>query len=184
MTIGAMQQLLKGRGFMLLLVVLVAPFAVLPIAPPGLTIPVGVATIVIGVRLSLGMSPWLPKRVLDRNVGNFMKKLLTKMVPVMRRLEKWFQERWTFLLWPGFTNLIGVSLAWCAILLMMPPPMVNPLPAAAIILLAIGFMLRDGLLLVLGYVVMAGTTFYLVLVAGTIWALVMSVVGWIGSLGG
>jgi hypothetical protein len=181
MTIGAMQQLLKGRGFMLLLVVLVAPFAILPFAPPGLNFPVAIATIVIGMRIALGLAPWLPKRVLDRKIGSFMQKLLEKLVPIMRRLEKWFQERWTFLLWPGFSNVIGVAMAWCAVMLMMPPPMLNSPPAVGIILFCIGFMLRDGILLVLGYLVTVGTTVGMVLATAKMIQWAVALFGWVAS---
>ena len=187
-TIGEIEKALKGRGFMLIIVILSAPFAILPFAPPGFTIPVGVGIALIGLRLSMGLKPWLPKRILDKNVaGGFIQKLLVRLVPIMRRLEKWLQERWTFLFWPGARNMIGLALAWSAVLLMLPPPMLNSPPAVAMILLAVGRMSRDGLMIILGYIVMIATTVYLFFIAGAIWVGVMWVYveahGWLKKMG-
>jgi hypothetical protein len=187
-TIGDMEKALKGRGFMLMIVILTAPFAVLPFAIPGLNIPISAAVILIGLRMTLGLKPWLPKKILNKNIGGgLIQKVLTRILPMSQKLEKWLQERWTFLFWPGAKNLIGLALAWSALMLLMPPPMINSPPAVAIILLAIGIMTRDGLMVILGYIVMFGMTVYLYFIGSVIWASVTWVyvllAGWVKALG-
>lgn len=186
-TIGDMEKALKGRGFMLMIVILTAPFVILPFSIPGLNIPICIAVILIGGRMALSMKPWLPKKLLDKNIGGgIIQKVLTRIVPYAQKLERWLEVRWTFLFWPGARNVIGLAMAWSAVMLLLPPPMINSPPAAAIMLLAIGIMTRDGLMVILGYVLTLGMSVYLYFVFAVIWASVTWVyvllAGWMKAL--
>ena len=58
-TIRELLYVLKGRAYMLLVILLTLPF-LLPVPLPGLSTPFGLAIILICLRLALGQRPWLP----------------------------------------------------------------------------------------------------------------------------
>ena len=55
--------------------------------------------------------------------------------------------------WPGMMNLIGLSIASGGLLLLLPMPIPfhNMIPAWAVVFLASGMMERDGLMVLLGH---------------------------------
>jgi hypothetical protein len=59
MTVDQLQTGLRGRGVAMLLLLLALPFCVIPI--PGLSIPFGIAVLLIGIRIAFRQKPWLPK---------------------------------------------------------------------------------------------------------------------------
>jgi hypothetical protein len=70
-------------------------------------------------------------------------------------MERVVRPRMHFLQrWPGMMNLIGLGifLGGFILLLPLPIPFSNTLPALSIVLLAAGMMERDGLLVLAGYV--------------------------------
>lgn len=63
-TLREVMEVLRGRAYTLLLILLVLPFCT-PIPLPGISTPFGLVVAVIGFRLALGQKPWLPARLLD-----------------------------------------------------------------------------------------------------------------------
>ena len=61
-TLREVIQVLGGRAYMLLVLLLALPF-ITPIPLPGLSTPFGLAIGLIAFRLSLGQRPWLPKKL-------------------------------------------------------------------------------------------------------------------------
>ncbi len=56
-----------GRGFNLILILLAFSFCT-PIPLPGVSTPFGLVIAFIGLRLALGQKPWLPARLLDKQL--------------------------------------------------------------------------------------------------------------------
>ena len=82
--------ILGGRAFLLLILVLSLPF-ITPISLPGLSTPFGLAIALIALRLSLGQSPWLPERLLQKQVPlGFFGRLHTVTEKII-----WFQENFS-----------------------------------------------------------------------------------------
>ncbi|HEY5791883.1 MAG TPA: exopolysaccharide biosynthesis protein [Chthoniobacterales bacterium] len=102
-SLGEMMDHLQGRGFMLFLILLVAPFCQ-PVPLPGLSMLFGIVVAFIGLRITLRQKPWLPER-LRRVVisGRTMGKLIGAAVWLIKWIEKWsrprtvehFEGRWT-----------------------------------------------------------------------------------------
>ena len=148
-----LEKALKGRGFAMLLILLAPPFCIVPV--PELSTPFGIAVFLIGSRIAAGQTPWLPAFVLRKSIPP--KRLAKKLAGGIRFalvMEKCVRPRMHFLQrWPGMMNLIGIGIASGGLLLLLPLPIpfTNTIPAWAVVLLAAGMMQRDGLLVPLGH---------------------------------
>lgn len=165
LTIGDLEASMKGRGFALLIVILCVPF-IQPVYIPLLSVPFGIAITLIGGRLIFGKDPWLPPFIRRRKLeARILKGILRATVAVATRIEKLIAPRLGVLFAPHTRPLIGLGIAWSGVILTIPwPPFVlgsNWLPAAAILLLALGLMERDGVFIVIGQVLTFITTLYL-----------------------
>lgn len=163
-TLRAVLYILRGRAYMLLIILLCLPFLV-PVPIPGLSTPFGLAIGVIALRLSLGQRPWLPKRIQRYPIpGGFFPKVIDLATRVIRTMESFLRPRWLILTESGFIRQLHavVILASASILLLpLPVPFSNGLPAWAILLMAGGLLERDGLFVTLGYLMFALSVVYL-----------------------
>jgi hypothetical protein len=146
--------LLHGRGFVLLLLLLALPFST-PVPLPGLSTPFGLIIALIGARLACGARPWLPSRLLDTRLPP---QVFARVFAFARRIilgfERLLRPR---LLWVTGSarreQLHAVPIVLCALLLLLPLPIPfsNTLPAWAIMLTAAGLLERDGVFIFAGY---------------------------------
>ena len=150
--IGEVLEETVERGFSLIIGLLVLPF-LFPM-PPGLSGVLGVGCLVLGIQMALGRRyPWLPKSITRLE---FPRSLSQKLLKHIRRFTVWLEKivrsRWQQVANNSYTGRInGGCIAWLSILLMLPIPLTNPLPAIAILLLAIASVEADGLLMCIGY---------------------------------
>lgn len=138
----------EDRAFGALLLFFALP-NLLP-TPPGAGI-LGLPLVLLSLQLAMGRSPWLPRpihrRSLDRH--NFV-KLTSRMVAFLERSERWLRPRISILFHPAVERLVGMLCLILSILLFLPIPFGNMLPALAICLIALGLLERDGLWLIGG----------------------------------
>jgi hypothetical protein len=174
LTIGQVIEILHGRGFDILVILLALPFCT-PIPLPGLSTPFGLILAFFGARIALRRRPWLPRRLLARTIPYAtLEKLVKAALAVAVRLEKVLHPRLRFFnRWTSFGSLNGLVIMSSALLLMLPLPIpfTNTLPAWSIVLLAAGMMEDDGAVILAGY-----------LMAGAAWSYIASI-WWVGSLG-
>ena len=147
--------LLHGRGYVLLVMLLALPFCT-PVPLPGLSTPFGLIITIIGVRLALGAKPWLPVRLLDTRLPP---TVFAKVFAFTRRIilafERLLRPR---LLWVTASSrleqLHAIPLVICALMLLLPLPIPfsNIVPAWGILLIAGGLLERDGRFIIAGYV--------------------------------
>ena len=159
LTLAEVEQALRGRGPAILLILLALPFCF--VAIPGLSMPFGIAICLIGARLAIGREPWLPHFIMRRRLSTARSaQLLTGAIKVARQLEKFVRPRLAFLhAGPGMLRLIGLGIVIASLGLMLPLPIPfsNSIPAWAVVLLAIGMMEKDGLCVLLGHLTAMGT---------------------------
>ena len=155
MTVDELQAALKGRGVAMLLLLLALPFCLVPV--PGLSTPFGIAVLLIGIRIAFLQKPWLPKFIRQRRISApRLVKVLSGGIRFAKLMEKVVKPRMHFLhSWPGAMNLIGLGIAAGGLLLLLPLPIPfsNMVPAWAVVLLTAGMMERDGLVVLLGHTV-------------------------------
>jgi hypothetical protein len=163
LTISQLKQALKGRGTAMLLILLALPFCF--VAIPGLSMPFGVAICLIGACLVSGREPWLPRFIMRWRLSSTrLAQLLSGAIKLARHLEKSVRPRLAFLhTVPGTRQLngVGVIIAGLALMLPLPIPFSNSIPAWAIVFLAIGMMEKDGLFVLLGHLTAIATWIFI-----------------------
>lgn len=167
-TLQEIIEILHGRGLNVLILLLALPFCV-PIPLVGISTPFGMALMFLGLRISLRKHPWLPKWLLQREIPySKLAKIIGAALGVATRLEKVLHPRFKFFnRWATFTALNGLIITASAFLLMLPIPVpfTNTLPALSIILIASGMLEEDGAVIVTGYL-MVGISYFYVLSLG------------------
>lgn len=164
LTLGDMVAALQGRAWTLVIMMLALPFST-PIPLPVISTPVGLAIALIALRLALGQKPWLPEKLLMKPLPpGFFGRVLRVSARVLRVVEKLLKPRaawlteWTVL---ARTHALVICAAACLLLLPIPVPFSNGIPAVVILLLAGGLLERDGLAIIAGYaMVLAGAVFF------------------------
>lgn len=152
----------RSRAYTLLLILLSLPFC-LPIPLPGLSTALGAIIALIGLRLSMRLEPKLPAKVLDAQVpAAKVALILNGALKIIRLLETVLRPRLCFLVdFAVLHHFYGAFLCISGVLLMLPLPIPfsNLLPALAIIFFAAALIERDG------YFIIAGTVMFIVTVA-------------------
>ena len=154
-TVEQLQNALGGRGASMLLLFLTLPFCFVPV--PGLSAPIGMVVLLLGVRIACSQPPLLPKFVRRRTLSaGVLQSVLRCGGRFTQLMEKLVRPRMHFLHeWPGALNLIGVGIALGGLMLALPLPIPfsNMVPAWGVVLLTAGSMERDGLAVLLGHAV-------------------------------
>ena len=161
LTLGGLMDELQGRVYTLLLLVLALPMCQ-PVPLPGLSTPFGVAIALLGLRFALSQRPWMPKRLLATKLsGNLFPAVMRGGARVLGVFEKLLHPRMTGVFEFGHMRfLAGAVVCLCGLLLLLPLPIpgTNMLPALTVILTAAAFSERDGYCLIA-----AGVAFLLTL---------------------
>ena len=116
--------------------------------------------------LALGQTPWLPAFVANRSMTRVdFPALVKRIVPWLQRAESMQHARFTGLARYPMAQRVGLLLA---ILLILPLPLGNVLPALAISLMALGVLEHDGVWVVAG---LAVTVTAVSVVSGVVFAM-------------
>lgn len=152
LSLAELEAKLRGRGFVVFMILMTVPF-VLPVSIPGAALIMGLILAFMGLKISMGIRPWIPKLILNRTIPQkILIRILRITVRLSRRMESFTKPRLEFLVaWPGMMNLIGFFIIIHGLTLILPPPIINTLPACCILLFLIGIMERDGLMVLCGY---------------------------------
>jgi hypothetical protein len=161
---------LRGRAYTVLVLLLALPFCT-PLPLVGLSTPFGAMIALIGFRLMLNQKPWLPRRLLDTNLpAGFFARLLRLARWLLRILEAVLRPRWSG---PVDSRIFGygygamILVCGFFLLLPLPIPLTNGLPALTIVLLAGAILERDGVCMIAGLILFAVTLcFFTVLTWG------------------
>ena len=143
----------EGRGFNLLLL-LIGLLLLTAVPLPGFSTVFGFVVLLIGARQALGRQPWLPKRILQRELpARLIARVLGAASRIVRWLEVLLRPRLDFLHEQWIYRRIAgtlIALSGMLLLLPLPIPLTNTLPALTVVLLAAGAMERDGLFFLAG----------------------------------
>jgi len=119
--------------------------------PPGVSGVLGAPLIFLALQLMLGRPPWLPRLISDRSFAQAdFEKVVVKVSPWLGKAEKLTRPRLQFVAKPPAEYVIGAVVLLLAIILFLPIPLGNMLPAIAICILALGLIERDGIWIFLG----------------------------------
>jgi len=138
-------------------------------AIPGTSAILGLPLLYLCAQMMLGKLPWLPAIIADRSMTREdFRNLVRRVSPVLARAERLLVPRLLFITGIRGEQVIGAFCLLLALVLALPIPLGNMLPAIAISMLALGVLERDGLWVIGGFVV---GLLSLMIVWGVVWAL-------------
>lgn len=142
---------LGDRGYGLLIFILALP-NVLPLYIPGLSAVFGVPLGLIALQMMLGLPrPWLPQALLRRQIRRQEFATVTqRILPWLMRLERLLKPRLPVLTSPWAERAIGLFALMLAVMLALPIPLTGIPLGAALALMGIGLLERDGFVLMAG----------------------------------
>jgi hypothetical protein len=175
-TLRRLLVLVGEHGMLFLCALLTIPFLI-PVSIPGVSTVFGAAIILISLGITMNRLPWLPDRLMDRELDAVkLSGILRRGADVVARVEAYIRPRMGAITdGPVASRINGLALIFSGVLLMAPLgliPFSNTLPAFAILLLAVGMSQRDGLVVIAGYamilasVIYFGVLAYLAVIAG------------------
>lgn len=161
--LGELVTRLGEQGLGLIVIVLSIPF-LQPIPMFGLSTILGVVMMVVGLAIFLEKAAWVPARLARRTIpSTLVVAICHGGRKVFAFLEKFIRPRGDFLHEGRLAKrLSGLFIFLSAFLLALPLPIpgTNTPPAVALLLLSLGFIERDGVAIVLGYLSFAITLVY------------------------
>jgi len=164
LTVGEMVRRVESRdGPGAVLFVLTLP-VLLPL-PPGVSMLLALPLLVIALQITVGRRMlWLPDALARRAINRAaLVKLLHRLLPPLKRFETLVRPRLRFLTGPVGARLVGLACTLIAVVLVLPIPFANLVPAMALTMFALGLTRRDGLLILAGYGLMGLATVIIVL---------------------
>lgn len=177
--VGDLLKALGDRAIGALLFMFAAP-NILPV-PPGVSAVLGTPLIFLSAQLMLGMRPWLPSLVTRRSLSRAdFATLVRRVVPWLTRAERLLKPRLGSLTRPPLEYVVGLICLLLSMVLALPIPLGNTLPALAIGLLALGVLERDGCWILAGGAMAAVAA---VVVSGVVWAMFQAALYVLGVIG-
>lgn len=171
-SIGDLLGALGDRALAALLFIFAFPNA-LP-AIPGTSALLGAPVVFLAAQLCFGRDPWLPSFITNRSLPRAdFQALVQRIAPWLERCEKLLRPRASALALPPMEYVVGAVCLLLALVLILPIPLGNMLPALAISLLALGILERDGWWIAAGLLVSIVSA---VVVSGVVFALAKAAV--------
>lgn len=171
-SVGDLLTAMGDRAFGPLMLIFALP-NVLPM-PPGASGILGVPLIILAAQLMLGRKPWLPRIIANRSIlrADFV-MMLERAGPWLTKAEKLLRPRLIMLVSPPAEYVIGALCFALAVVLALPIPLGNVLPAFAICLFSFGILERDGVWVIAGLLAFAASIAF---VAGVLLALLKAAI--------
>lgn len=142
---GAMKE-----GAVVVLVLLFALPNVVPV-PPGTSAILGAPLLFLTIEWMLGTRPWLPRLLARRSVARItFASMLHRASGLLRQADRLLTPRFQTLSGPLPQRLIAGLCVVLAMIILLPIPFGNMLPAWALSILALGILRRDGLWILVG----------------------------------
>jgi hypothetical protein len=122
--------------------------------PPGTSAITGTPLVFLSARLALGLQPWLPGFILNRSMARSdFAVVVNRVMPWLMRTEALLKPRLSFLTGTRMDHLTGFICFCLAVVLALPIPLANILPAISICLFSLGLIERDGVFTLAGFAV-------------------------------
>jgi hypothetical protein len=150
-TLGDLSNRLGSAGFGLAILVFALP-GLIPIpGPVGFVF--GSATALLALQILFGATRlWMPRSLRRRRIpGAALATVVDRALPWLRKVEVWLKpRRWRHLSGRRARMVLALPILVMAVVLALPIPFGNMLPALALVFFALGLLERDG------YAVLAG----------------------------
>lgn len=140
---------LHGEGSGAILLILMALISTLPVAGAGTVVSLGILALA-WAWLRGRDSMELPQALGDLTLNErWSQRSLHTLAWIYERADAWLRPRWRAICHDRTRVWWGVWMALMAALIFLPLPLGNVLPGTSLILMSLGWMFRDGLVLLL-----------------------------------
>ena len=166
---GSLLESVGERTFGALFLVFSIP-AVMVGVIPGISTLLGLPLLLLSIQLSIGSPrPWLPRSVSARSLErSAFARVVAAIQPRLQRFEKLLKPRLLVLTSAWAERGIGLCCLIAAVLVFLPIPFGNLLPAVALCAFGLALMEKDGILVLVGLTTLG---FSLVVLGGAALAL-------------
>lgn len=149
---GVLAERLGDRGFGVILFIWALP-NMIPL--PGISSLFGVLIMITAGQMVLGHErPWLPRRLLARDVRRAdFKRMTDRVLPYIERFERFCKPRLTVVPQGATERLIGLLIVVLGFVLLLPIFGANLLPAFGVAIISLGLIEADGLTVLAGVLV-------------------------------
>ena len=180
-SIGELMECFGGRAMGALLLVF-GLACLLPLPPGGTTI-FGAPLVLLAPQLMIGRAaPWVPRRLRERRLAIAdLHRGLPRILKRLEMVEAVSRPRLAFLFRPLGESLIGLVCTVLALVLILPIPLGNILPAAAVSVLSLSLVQRDGYIALVGYGLAAASASVLYLAASVILRMAHHLIGLVSA---
>lgn len=143
------------NGILLSMIFFALPVAVPLPYPPGFTTVMGLPLMILSVQMILGSKQIrLPNKINEYTIKNStLKKISDKTVPLIESIEKYIKPRYNFAKSVYCEQIVGIISFAAAIAVAVPLPLTSAMPAQGITIISLGFLNRDGLVILAGIAV-------------------------------
>ncbi len=140
-------------------VLFVLTLPVLAPLPPGVSMVVALPLLVVAPQIIVGrkalwLPGWLKRRTIKRTA---LVKVLHRVLPLLERVEKLVRPRHGYLTGRVGASVVGVASTAMAVVLVLPIPFANLVPALALGVFSLGLTRKDGLMVLAGYGLVAAS---------------------------
>jgi hypothetical protein len=145
---------------------------------PGMSAITGLPLLFLAVQMMMGNNVWLPHFIASRSfLRSDLLRLINRLLPYLQRVERVLQPRQLILSRPTVLQVIGLICVVLSVLIALPIPLGNFLPAVAIILFSLGTLEADGVFIIAGFVTAIASVLFITVFY---WGVIMAVLRMMG----
>jgi hypothetical protein len=154
-TLGLIMDAMHERGFGILIILFSLPMAMPLPVPPGINLLFSLPLLFLTFQQIYGAKhPYLPTTIKNKKINHEkLSAIIEKCKPWMARLSILIKPRLGFMTHGLLSHLIGVFGFIFALCICIPIPLTNTVPSFAIMIMAVGVLMRDGLAIIAGMVI-------------------------------
>ncbi|MCO4317771.1 exopolysaccharide biosynthesis protein [Phyllobacterium sp. 21LDTY02-6] len=146
---------LSDRSFGALLI-LFAALNLLPL-PPGSSTIFGIPLVLLSIQMLIGFKkPWFPAFLRRKSMRSATyRKAIARLEPILMKFERLARPRYWLVPQMIAERIVSIVALFMSLIVLLPIPLINQIPALSIVLLSIGLGERDGVWLGTGLLVAA-----------------------------
>ena len=151
--VGTLLKSIDSGGFALLNLIF-SIILMIPLPPP-IAIIAGLIVMFLSFQMIIGMKEvWLPKFITEKSIKrSTLTIIVEKSTIYLYKLERFTRRRFTFVSNPITERIIGAFIFFLAGITLTPIVFANTIPGLAIILISFGMINKDGLMVIIGFIV-------------------------------
>ncbi len=151
-TIKEITDFFADRGVAALLFVFGAPMCVPIPMLPGVAVIFSIPLLFLsGLMVGGVIRPWLPRAIANKKLSRkYVGKAIELAMPWLEKIERYSRPRYKWMLSNIMYRISGLVIAIFAISIMFPLPLSNTIPGIAMVVMAVGKIMHDGLMILLG----------------------------------